>query len=188
MGIISGEGWARPEWHCCGPFVTSFHGSHRTTPQGCRSLQEAGLAWRLVRPLTDQNPGAGTSPVFTTIFFSGTSMPPPLDPAWVQAPWFTWTGLSNFGSPQRFGMAFRFHSEGVKTPYANCPLDPQSSWRKGDLAELSPQKAAITYFPQGKDLALYSPSKGDRSVLLQRMEIRLLHLCLIRKVAGSFSH
>lgn len=28
---------------------------------------------------------------------------------------------------------------------------------------LSPQKAAVTHFPQGKFLALYSPSQGDHS-------------------------
>lgn len=157
-------------------FVTRCCGSHVTPSQACRPPRKAGLPWKLVCPLTDQN-----RPCLDCHLLSRASLPP-ADP-----------GPGNPGSPgrapltsdlpQRFGLAFLSHLEGVKPSYANCPLDPPE-FLEGRRTLLR----SVTHSPQGKGLACVLHLRETTLVLLQQTGIRLLHLCLIRKVAGSFSH
>lgn len=65
---------------------------------------------------------------------------------------------------------------------------PVPELSEGREALLSPLKAAVTHFAQAK---IWPPILHQREmtlVLLQRLEILCLCFCLIREVAGSFSH
>ena len=168
--------------------MTGVCGSHTATSLGMRISLEG---WSGIEAGTPTQAGtrvclcisARTSWSFTEEWFLGPLCPSPR--CRVPGTLVPWTGLPNLRSSQGLGLPFplrRRMGSSCKVPTLSPEL---SKGREASLTTPTPQKLLLNHFPMTK---VWPYLRETPLALLWGLEIWLLHLCLIRDVAGSFAH